>query len=64
MKKFWLYFLSAYGTIWFVMLFISIATQSKVDAGEFGFFGFSFITLIYALIKIKFRSKNINENIG
>lgn len=52
MKNFWLHFSSAYGTIWFVLFFIAIITQTKIETGEFGLYGFPIIAGFYAWYKI------------
>ena len=53
--SFWTYFTSGYGTLWLVLLGLGLVTQSHIDAGLFGLFGFPIIALIYASIR---RSKD------
>jgi hypothetical protein len=50
--KFYGHFAAAYGTIWLLLLGLSLITQSHIDAGPFGLCGFPIIALIYALIRI------------
>ena len=49
--KFYGHFAAAYGTIWLLLLGLALITQSHVDAGAFGFFGFPLISLVYAWIR-------------
>ena len=51
-------FACAYGTLWLVMLSLAVLTQSHVNTGAFGLFGFPVIAIIYALIK---KQKYENE---
>jgi hypothetical protein len=50
--KFYGHFAAAYGTIWLLLLGLSLITQSHINAGAFGLFGFPVIALVYALIRI------------
>jgi hypothetical protein len=50
--KFYGHFAAAYGTIWLLLLGLSLITQSHIDAGAFGIFGFPIIALVYALIRL------------
>jgi len=50
--KFYGHFAAAYGTIWLLLLGLSLITQSHIDAGAFGLFGFPIIALVYALIRV------------
>jgi hypothetical protein len=50
--KFYGHFAAAYGTIWLLMLGLSLITQSRIDAGAFGLCGFPIIAFVYALIRI------------
>jgi hypothetical protein len=49
--SFYTYFSSAYGTLWLAMFVFSFVTQSRVRTGEFGYYGFPIIALIYALYR-------------
>lgn len=53
--SFWTYFTSGYGTLWLVLLCLGLITQTHIDAGLFGLFGFPIISVIYAAIR---RSKD------
>jgi hypothetical protein len=37
---------------WLIMLGLSLITQSHINAGAFGLFGFPIIALVYALIRV------------
>jgi hypothetical protein len=50
--KFYGHFAAAYGTIWLLMLGLALITQSHINAGTFGLFGFPIIAFVYALIRI------------
>jgi hypothetical protein len=45
-------FAAAYGTCWFVLLLVAVLTQSHIDTGAFGLFGFPLIGVCYATIRI------------
>jgi hypothetical protein len=45
-------FRGCYGTIWLLVLGLSVITQSHINAGAFGLFGFPIIALVYAGIRI------------
>jgi len=49
--KFYGHFAAAYGTIWLFMLGLSLITQSHINAGAFGLFGFPIISFVYAFIQ-------------
>jgi len=49
--SFYTYFSSGYGTLWLVLLAVSIISQSRVDTGNFGLFGFPVIAAIYAFFR-------------
>lgn len=49
--RFYGYFAAAYGTIWLVLMLAALLTQSSIDAGAFGLFGFPIIALVYAFIR-------------
>ena len=52
MAKFYGHFAAAFGTCFLVMFLLAIVSQSHIDAGEFGFFGFPIISLIYAVFRM------------
>ena len=54
------HFAACYGTFWFVLLLAALVTQSHLDAGAFGFFGFPIIAIIYAVIRM-FMNRQGNE---
>jgi hypothetical protein len=45
-------FAAAYGTCWLVMLIFSLVSQSHINTGAFGVFGFPVIGLIWAFVKL------------
>ena len=60
--KFWIFyqhFAVAYGTFWLLMLLAAFATQSNINAGEFGLFGFPIMALAYAFFR--FNADNTAE---
>ncbi len=46
--RFYGYFASAYGTIWFVLMLAALVTQSHINTGPFGMFGFPVVAFVYA----------------
>jgi hypothetical protein len=48
MRQFYFDFAATYGTCWLVLLAIAILTGSRVNAGEFGLYGFPVLGLLYA----------------
>jgi hypothetical protein len=58
--KFYGHFAAAYGTIWLLLLVAALLTQSHIDAGAFGIFGFPIIALVYALIRLS-TDQSANE---
>jgi hypothetical protein len=50
--RFYGHFAAAYGTIWLLLLGCSLITQSHINAGPFGLFGFPIIAFVYALIRV------------
>jgi cbb3-type cytochrome oxidase subunit 1 len=50
-SKFYYDFAAAYGSFWLAVMGIAVLTQSHVNAGAFGMFGFTLIAAIYALVK-------------
>ena len=61
MRKFYYDFAAAYGTLWLLMLLLAILTQSKIQLGTIGFFGFPAISLVWAVIMMSSR-KTSNPN--
>jgi len=49
--KFYGHFAAAYGTCWLVLLLAALVSQSHINAGAFGMFGFPVIALIYAIVR-------------
>jgi hypothetical protein len=56
--SFYTYFTSGYGTLWFAMFAVSFVTDSQVQAGEFGYYGFPIIAVIYAFYR---RTSDANK---
>ncbi len=50
--RFYGHFAAAYGTIWLAMMFVAVAGQTHVNAGEFGLYGFPVIAALYACIRL------------
>ncbi len=46
--KFYAHFAAAYGSCWLVLFMVAFITQSRIDLGELGFFGFPAISVVYA----------------
>ena len=60
--KFWIFyqhFAVAYGTFWLLLFMAAFVSQSHINAGEFGVFGFPIMALIYAFLK--FNAENDAE---
>jgi hypothetical protein len=49
---FYTYFSSAYGTLMLGMFVLSFVTNSNVHIGQFGYYGFPIIALIYACYRL------------
>jgi hypothetical protein len=49
--SFFTYFTSAYGTLWLVVVLISLVSQSTIQTGAFGMYGFPVIALVYAIVR-------------
>jgi hypothetical protein len=43
--------LAGYGGLWFLMLFFALISQSHIDAGAFGLFGFPVVAIIYGILR-------------
>ena len=54
-------FSSAYGTFWLIAFALSIITQSRVETGAFGVYGFPLMALGYAFWRKKHYEKTANE---
>ena len=50
--RFYGHFAAAYGTFWLVLMAAALMTQSHLDAGEFGLYGFPVIALVYAFVRM------------
>jgi hypothetical protein len=46
------HFAAAYGTIWLVLLGLSVISQTRINTGAFGLIGFPVIALVYAFIRL------------
>lgn len=55
-KSFLKNFLACYGMLWFIPMAASFMSQTHINTGEFGYYGFPLISLIYAFI-MYFRQK-------
>ncbi len=51
MMRFYGHFAAAYGTIWFCLMLVAVITQSHINAGAFGLWGFPVIAVLYALLR-------------
>ncbi len=51
MARFYGHFAAAYGTLWFVLMLAAVVAQSRINAGEFGLYGFPIIALLYAIFR-------------
>lgn len=49
--KFYYDFAAAYGTLWLICFVLAIVTQSHIDTGQFGVFGFPIISVIFAITR-------------
>lgn len=49
--SFYTYFSSGYGTLWLAVIAVSFLTQSCVNTGQLGYFGFPFLAVIYAFYR-------------
>ena len=62
MGRFYLHFAAAYGTIWLAMLLAAVFSQSHINAGEFGLYGFPIIALVYGLMVVSINPDPNIEN--
>ena len=50
--RFYGHFAAAYGTLWLLLFLAALLSQSHIDAGEFGFFGFPILAIFYAVLRV------------
>ena len=64
--RFYGHFAAAYGTCWLLLFLCALVTQSRINLGELGFFGFPAISAVYAYFKFKAnpRLEDATEKIG
>jgi hypothetical protein len=48
--KFYMRFASAYGTLMLVVFLASLVSQSHLNLGWLGYYGFPFLALTYAIV--------------
>jgi hypothetical protein len=48
-SRFWQNFFLVYGAIWAVLMAVALVTQSHINTGTFGLYGFPLIAIGYAL---------------
>ena len=51
--KFYGHFAAAFGSLWIFFFLIAFLTQSRVNLGSLGFFGFPIVSAIYAHLRMK-----------
>lgn len=51
--RFYGHFAAAFGSCWLFLFLVVIITQSRIDLGELGFFGFPIGSAIYAYLRYK-----------
>jgi hypothetical protein len=51
--KFYGYFAACYGSLWILLILAAFVTQSHIDLGALGFYGFPLLSAIYATLRIK-----------
>jgi hypothetical protein len=51
--RFYGHFAAAYGSCWLLLFLVAFVTQSNINLGELGFFGFPAISLGYAYLRYK-----------
>ena len=51
--KLYSYFAAAYGSCWLLLFLCAFVTQSRIDLGELGLFGFPAISAVYAYLRFK-----------
>lgn len=45
------HFAASYGTCWLIVIGIAVVTQSHIDTGEVGLWGFPIVGIVYMLIR-------------
>ncbi len=55
--RFYGHFAAAYGSCWLILFLAAFITQSHINLGELGFFGFPAISFVYAYLRYKGNSK-------
>jgi len=61
MARFYGHFAAAYGTFWFCLMVAAVLSQSHINAGAFGLWGFPIIAFFYALIRMSVDSSELSE---
>jgi hypothetical protein len=61
MRQFYFDFASVYGTCWLVMMTVALVTNSHINAGAFGMYGFPLLGLLYAGWATSRRSTDKSE---
>ena len=51
--RFYGHFAAAYGSCWLLLFLCALVTQSRIDLGELGFFGFPALSAVYAYFRLK-----------
>lgn len=51
--RFYGHFAAAYGSCWLLLFLCALVTQSSVNLGKLGFFGFPAISAVYAYFRFK-----------
>jgi hypothetical protein len=51
MIRFYGHFAAAYGSIWFGLMICAVVSQSRINTGEFGLYGFPILALLYAIFR-------------
>ena len=59
--RFYEHFACAYGTLWLLIFVAAFASQSHINAGAFGVFGFPIIALIYAIARTAGTSAQVDD---
>jgi len=55
--RFYGHFVAAYGSCWLLLFLAALVTQSHINLGELGFYGFPAISLVYAYLRYKGNPK-------
>ncbi len=50
-------FMAAYGSCWLLLFLAALITQSHIELGALGFFGFPAISFVYAYLRYKDNPK-------